>query len=267
METDGTWTMANYSKTGNPDLVFIKTANCGTNSVEVHVASAASQYKSRILETGTTFAMETDGTWLMYDFDNDGIPDLVFIKTANCGTNTVEVHVASGASNYQKRILETGTTFAMETDGTWLLADFDHDGIPDLVFIKTANCATNSVEVHVASGKSNYQTRILETGTTFAMETDGTWLMADFDGDGIPDLIFIKTANCGTNTVEVHIASSSSGYKTRILETGTTFAMETDGTWIMNDFQGNKTLDLIFLKTANCGTNTVEVHVSPQVPA
>jgi predicted nuclease of predicted toxin-antitoxin system len=155
----------------------------------------------------------------------------------------------------------------METDGTWLLADFDHDGIPDLVFIKTANCATNSVEVHVASGKSNYQTRILETGTTFAMETDGTWLMADFDGDGIPDLIFIKTANCGTNTVEVHIASSSSGYKTRILETGTTFAMETDGTWIMNDFQGNKTLDLIFLKTANCGTNTVEVHVSPQVPA
>jgi hypothetical protein len=46
----------------------------------------------------TTFAPETDGTWLMADFDHDGIPDLVFIKTRPAtGTGTVEVHVASDA--------------------------------------------------------------------------------------------------------------------------------------------------------------------------
>ena len=39
-------------------------------------------------------------------------------------------------------------------------------------------------------------------------ETDGTWLMADYDLDGIRDLVFIKTANTGTGTVEVHIATS-----------------------------------------------------------
>ena len=33
--------------------------------------------------------------------------------------------------------------------------------------------AAGQVEVHIASGASNYQTRILETGTTFAPETDG----------------------------------------------------------------------------------------------
>ena len=172
-------------------------------------------FSIRILETGTTFAPETDGVWLMADYDRDGIPDLVFIKTSNTGTGTVEVHIASGASNYQTRILETGTTFAPETDGVWLMADYDRDGIPDLVFIKTANTGTGTVEVHIASGASNYQTRILETGTTFAPETDGVWLMADYEGDGIPDLVFIKTANTGTGTVEVHIASGASNYQTR----------------------------------------------------
>jgi hypothetical protein len=46
----------------------------------------------------------------------------------------------------------------------------------------------------------------LETGTTFLPEADGTWLLADYDGDGIPDLVFIKTSNTGTGTVEVHVA-------------------------------------------------------------
>jgi hypothetical protein len=54
-------------------------------------------YQIRILETGTTFAPEADGVWLMADYDRDGIPDLVLIKTANTGTGTVEVHIASGA--------------------------------------------------------------------------------------------------------------------------------------------------------------------------
>jgi hypothetical protein len=110
---------------------------------------------------------------------------------------------------YQTRILEVGTTFAPETDGVWLLADYDQDGIPDLVYIKTANTGTGTVEVHIASGASNYQTRILEVGTTFAPETDGVWLLADYDQDGIPDLVYIKTANTGTGTVEVHIASGA----------------------------------------------------------
>src|SRR5712692_3103667 len=42
-----------------------------------------------------------------------------------------------GRSHFQTRIFESGTTFAPETDGTWLLKDFDHDGRPDLIFIKT----------------------------------------------------------------------------------------------------------------------------------
>ena len=261
-QTDGTWMMADYDKDGIPDLIFIETTNPGSGKVELHAASGKSIYQTFILDTGTTFAPETDGVWLMADYDRDGVPDLVFIKTSNTGTGKVEVHIASGASNYQTRILETGTTFAPETDGTWLMADFDQDGVPDLVFIKTSNTGTGKVEVHIASGASNYQTRILETGTTFAPETDGTWTMADFDRDGVPDLVFIKTSNTGTGKVEVHIASGKSKYQTRILEVGTAFAPETDGVWMMADYDQDGVPDLVFIKTSNTSNGYVEVHVA-----
>src|SRR6266446_2313108 len=81
---------------------------------------------------------------------------------------------------FEARILEVPTTFANESDGTWLMTDWDRDGIPDLVFIKTANTPSGHVEVHVASGASNFETRILEVPTTFANESDGTWLMTDW---------------------------------------------------------------------------------------
>lgn len=90
----------------------------------------------------------------MADWDRDGIPDLVFIKTSNTPNGHVKVHIASGSSKYHTRILEVPTTFANENDGTWLMADWDRDNLPDLVFIKTSNTPNGHVELHVAAGKS-----------------------------------------------------------------------------------------------------------------
>ena len=155
---------------------------------------------------GNTMVLKTRGymgqqktdhlSWRIADVDGDGKAEIVQIWS----------DLASGASNYQKRILEVPTTFVNETDGTWFMADYDRDRIPDLFFIKTSNTPSNHVEVHIASGASNYQKRILEVPTTFVNETDGPWFMADYDRDGIPDLVFIKTKNTPSNHVEVHIA-------------------------------------------------------------
>ena len=164
-------------------------------------------YQNRILQIGTTFAAETDGTWLMADYDRDGTPDLVFIKTGKTPSGNVEVHIASGATKYQKRILEIPTTFASETDGTWLMANYDGTGFPDLVFIRTSNSTIGQVEVHVASGSSKYQTRTFESPTTFNDENDGVWLLSDYSKSKMTDLVFIKTSNVPKGFVEVHIAT------------------------------------------------------------
>jgi hypothetical protein len=102
--------------------------------------------------------------------------------------------------------------------------------------------------VHLASGSSAYQTRTLETPTTFVNESDGVWQL-------LPnlDVAFIKTSNTPNGHVEVHIASRSSNYQTRTLETPTTFVNESDGVW-----QLLPNLDLAFIKTSN----TPNGHVS-----
>jgi hypothetical protein len=202
--------------TSDVTLAFIKTSNTPNRHVEVHLASGRSGFRERNLETATTFGNEADGVWQMM-----ANGDLAFIKTANTPSGHVEVHIASRASNYQQRTLDTATTFGNENDGVWqLLAN------GDLAFIKTANTPSGRVEVHIASRSSHYQQRILETATTFRSETDGTWEILP-DGD----LLFIKTNNTPRNLVEVHIASRTSNFQQRILETPTAFANETDGVW------------------------------------
>ena len=227
------------------DLIFIKTSNTPNGHVEVHIASASSNYQTRIVETPTTFFNELDGVWQLL-----ANRDLVFIKTGNTPNGHVEVHIASASSNYQTRILETATTFANELDGAWQLLP----ALPnrDLVFIKTSNTPNGHVEVHIASASSNYQTRIVETATTFVNELDGVWQL-------LPnrDLVFIKTGNTPNGHVEVHIASASSNYQTRIVETATTFVNELDGVW---QLLANR--DLAFIKTGNTPNGHVEVHIA-----
>jgi subtilisin family serine protease len=104
-------------------------------------------------------------------------------------------------------ILQTGTALH-ETDQTFefAVADWNGDGRPDLIAIKKSNTGTHSTEVHVLSGASNFQQFILQTGTALH-ETDQTFefAVADWNGDGRPDLIAIKKSNTGTHSTEVHV--------------------------------------------------------------
>jgi hypothetical protein len=52
---------------------------------------------------------------------------------------------------------------ARAPNGVFALADFDRDAIGDLVFIKSRNTGSGTVEVHVLSSTSNYQTFIVQT--------------------------------------------------------------------------------------------------------
>ena len=161
----------------------------------------------RTFDGVSNFAQESDGVWQLVNTGDSGPSNLVFIKTTNTPSGNVEVHIDSGASNYQTRTLDAVTNFASETDGTWGVVN-DAPGsatAPDLYFIKTANTPSGNVEVHIDSGASNYQTRILDAVSNFAIETDGVWSMV-YSGSSLPDLVFIKTANTPSGNVEVHLA-------------------------------------------------------------
>lgn len=177
-----------------------------SGSTEVHIASGASQYQSLTIQSGSTFAEETDGTWSLLDFDGDGLLDLVFIKTANTG-GTVEVYVASGASSFQTFIYDHGSTFGLEIEGFWSLVPFASNA--DLCVIKSINTESDITEVHIASRDSEYETKLLDTKTIFGDQSDATWSLVDTRNTGVLDLVLIRSQNTFSGFVEVYIASGN----------------------------------------------------------
>ncbi|GFF59145.1 hypothetical protein IFM46972_11303, partial [Aspergillus udagawae] len=133
----------------------------------------------------STFRSHFQNFILHTDWNGDGRPDLVAIKKSGTGTGKTEVHILSGASNFQNFILHTGTVLH-ETDNTFdfIMTDWNGDGRPDLVAIKKSQTGTNSTEVHILSGATNFQSFILHKGTVLH-ETDNTFdfIMTDWNGD------------------------------------------------------------------------------------
>src|SRR5262249_37386945 len=81
-------------------------------------------------ETGSTFAFR------MVDWNGDGRQDLVAISKSGTGSRTTEVHILSGADNFQTWLLHAATAL-QETGDTFdfHLVDWNGDGRQDLVAI------------------------------------------------------------------------------------------------------------------------------------
>jgi len=227
-------------------------------------------YQIHAVHTGTPFVPDEDGTWTFARTTKDPVSDLVYIKTMNTA-GTVEVHIASKASNYQNFIKDTGirTCFPVSDgpNGTWLIQHYEL-GVEgyvgdDLIYIKTRNTDSKHVEIHVAYASSNYLKRNKSYVTCWPLSDvdNGVWTTSDKG-----DLIYTKTQNTGSNTVEVHIISRASAFKEWVVHTGTCFPVRNnqDGTYVMasysNDAQAQDYPDLWYIKTRNTGTNMVEVH-------
>jgi hypothetical protein len=208
------------NRDGTPDLYCIKCSNTEAGNLEVHILNGADNYQSFLLQTGTPITEADAGANFLFavvDFRRDGTPDLYCIKCSNTGTGNLEVHILSGADNYQSFLLQTGTPITEADAGAnflFALGDFNHDGTPDLYCIKRSNTGTGNLEVHILSGADNYQSFLLHTGTPITQADAANFLFAvgDFNHDGLPDLYYLKRLNTGTNKLEVHILNGGAGY-------------------------------------------------------
>jgi hypothetical protein len=138
---------------------------------------------------------------------------------------------------------------------------------PNLLAIDRNNTQSGTTEVNVLSGANNFQSFLLQTPTALGQTgTDGSWafLLADYNGDGIPDLWAIKKANTGSGTTEVHILNGANNFQTWLLHTATALGQTgTDASWqfLVGDYNRDGHPDLWVIKKANTGSKTTEVHI------
>ena len=182
------------------------------------------------------------------DLNGDGVPDLIW---QNELTRQVTVHYYGGAGGASYQGYNWLYTSSAPGWRAAAVADFNGDGVPDLVW---QNEATGQASVHYyggSGGATDQGWNWLYSGNAAGWKIVAA---ADFNGDGVPDLVW---QNEGTRQVVVHYYGGSGG------------AVDQGWTWLYGasapgwrvvaaaDFNGDGVPDLVWQGEA---TRQVSVH-------
>ncbi len=222
-EDNSKYLLGDYNKNGILDLYCIKQNNTLTKSTEVHILDGSNDYQSFLLQTGTPF-YETgkNCSFLLGDYNKNGILDLYCIKKNKTGTNSTEVHILDGSNNFQSFLLQTGTCLH-ETGNNFEfgLGDFNNNGILDLYCIKKYDTGNNNTEIHILNGSDNFQSFLYQNKTElFATDDNYSFGISDYNNNGHPDIYCIKKFDETTNTFEVHILNGENNYQSYLFASG-----------------------------------------------
>lgn len=229
--------VAKFGNSGEPDLVY---QNTGSNAVTVYyygLGGAIPQGSACVSCGIDTSSWRLVGTG---DFDGNGTPDLVYQNTQ---THQVNVDYYSGTTFIGWSCLSCGIDIT-----NWqvvAVADFDGNGTPDLVY---QNTQTSQVHVNYyggSGGASFIGWACLSCGINTT-----NWQVkaaADFDGNGVPDLVYQNTQ---TSQVNVDYYAGSGG-ATFIGWACLSCGINTSGWHIVgaSDFDGNGVPDLVYQNT------------------
>ena len=259
----GRWAMAHFWASGDPaqtrDLVHVKTADTGSDRIQVSITEVQAPYhpdqvippytpnpqRPPYPEPQVKLDRAAKGVWALAPMvahkSGTTLPELVFIQTADTASGHVEVY-ADNAAVWGYSVESAGPwtsvyPIADGPNGTWLLADMTGRGTPppDLVFVQTAGTSTGTVQVSYARGADGYKTRSDTWDADFDIDdgaADGTWGLADMTGEGHPDLVFIKTAKTASSRIEIYYWPYAQQYQHRFGGcTALDVAEGPNGTW------------------------------------
>jgi len=156
----------------SPSIAILDGQSDGTLSVPQYVQVSATPY-----------------TLAAGDVDGDGNVDLVSISSDNASSTTVNVLLGDGRGNFQQ--ISARQSFSGIFPGPAYLVDLDGDGKPDLV-LATEN--TSSVGSNLIWLK-NVGNGSFAAPVSLAALSAQTFSIADFNGDGKPDLLYTASGS------------------------------------------------------------------------
>ena len=220
------WSLAvqDYNRDGIVDIFGFKKFGTDDKKIEIHVLDGSTNYQTWLLHTETPLGETRDDCdFTVQDYNRDGILDLFVIKKSGTSTNYTEVHILDGSTNYQTQLLNVATPLGA-TGGDWsfVVQDYNRDGIVDIFGFKKFGTDDKKIEIHVLDGSTNYQTWMLYAATPLG-ETINDWdfTVQDYNRDGIVDVIGIKKFGTASKSAEVNVLDGANGFQSWLLHTGT----------------------------------------------
>lgn len=217
--------LAPYGGSGRPDLYGVKLRGTASGRLEVHVLSAASDYRTFVAHIATAQPALPAGKGVdvaLAQFAGSGVPDVHLVEWEATGSGRVEVHVLSAAAGYRSFLAHTATALPVVTAGHWAFT-VDPAGSADLFGIKHAGgTGSGRTEIHVLTRASGYRTFASQVATPLGQVPTGAFAfhLGDLDHDGRQDMFAIKRAGSSAST-EVHVLSGAAGYTDWLLHAAT----------------------------------------------
>jgi hypothetical protein len=206
----------------NNDLYAFKLNHTDSQHTEVHILTAASQYRQFSVHTATPLPEVEPQDWTLQVAANG---DVYAIQTSDSSSGKVEVHTLTAASNFQQLSAATPTAQDVVDPTQW---EFLLTSTNDLLGVRLAGTASGKTEVHILSADSNYQQYRLEVPTALAPTDRSTW---QFSMGANDDLIGVLINNTGSGKTEVHRLSASSNYGQFNVEIATPLPQTGPGFW------------------------------------
>ncbi len=177
----------------------------------------------------------SQGSWAIAagDFDGDGQLDLV---TTNLGDNSISVFLGGGDGIFQMG----GTSGAGPVPVAAGVGDFNRDGKLDLAVVNqtctSLPCSPGSVSIFLGNGDGTFQPRSDYAAGNIPVGV----AVADFNGDGIPDLAVVNNGFGFSNSVSILLGRGDGTFRSGgALLTGTGPFQA-----VAADFEGNGAMDL-----------------------
>ena len=230
------------------DLRLVAMNHTGTGTSEVHILTAASNYKQFSLETGTALEASTAGQWAFAFAPN---ADLYAIKLNSTASNHTEVHILSAASKYQQFSQHIVTPLATVDPHN---VTFQVGSNGDLYTITAANSASGKVEVQTLTAASNFQQVSKPTATALAAVKPTEW---EFHLTFANDLLGVHLSSTGSGKTEVHILSAATNYQQYRLEVPTVLGPTNRSAW---QFRMGANDDLLAIFINGTASGSTEVH-------
>ncbi len=264
--------MADWNGDRRPDLVMVQRSDTVSGRTELYILdgtstlpNGASSFQRLLLHTGTALGPTDDRhAFSVADWNGDGRPDLVVVQKSGTASGQTELQVLDGASNFQRLLLHTGTVLGPTDDRhAFSVADWNGDGRPDLTVMQKSDTASRRTEVRVLDGASNFQRYLLETATALGPTDDRHDMsMADWNGDGRPDLVVLLKAGTASRRTEIRVLDGASDFKRFLLQTSTAQGATDDRHDLsVADWNGDGRLDLVVVQKSGTVSGRTEARV------
>ena len=188
----GALVAADLNGDGRPDLAF--TSDLARPSAGEAVEVALNRGGGAFAAPMTVETGQAVGALTAADFNGDRIPDLAYVAL-DPNTGLISMELARGLGG--GRFAPPTAAFGALDLGALIAADLNGDGRPDLAYVEVApDTIPTSVSPGGGTGIDTLRVALGRGDLTFdtpdqgpASETVGRPIVADVNGDGIPDLI------------------------------------------------------------------------------